>query len=125
MTGNDIKLDRYAIVSFGKKKENLLIALKNNVIGSKHATFEKHIQNGQIIFFHCNGSIWGSGVVVSNYYYDCTPIWDDNLYPHRFNIRAGLFHQDGILTSQSSFSEKMKGRFGSGWGFSYIFAPQP
>lgn len=125
MTMNEMKYDRFAIVSFGKKKENFLKAIEFKTIGSPHTTFEKHIKPNQIVFFHFDGAIWGAGKVSTNYFYDNRKIWEDKAYPHRFGIEVLCLTKNSIPTSHSDFAEEMRNQFGYGWGFSYIFAPQP
>lgn len=115
----------YNIVTFGKLKDNLSLALQSRIIGSPLATFEQHVEKDNIIFLHCRSVIWGSARVSSKYFYDENQIWPDKIYPHRFEIDDILLLYDPIVLSNGDYNVRLKERYGTGWAYKFIFSPKP
>ena len=115
----------FNIVSFGKRKENLLLALKMETIGSALTTFKDSIEPGATVFLHCNGMIWATARVNSGYFFSENRIWSDKIYPHRFKISLIKFAKIPIKLSDGTINVKFRERFGAGWAYRFIFSPKP
>ena len=118
-------IESYNIVTFGKKKENLDIAVSNLLIASYQNTFKNYIQKGSVVFLHCNSLVWGSATVASDYFYDETRLWRDKVYPHRFRIEQIQLLEEPFPISDGNINIQLKKIAGSAWAFSYIFSPKP
>lgn len=117
--------ENYNIVTFGKKKENLDIAVSNQLIGSYQNTFKNYITKGSVVFLHCNTLVWGSAKVASEYFYDESRLWRDKIYPHRFRLEEIRLLNDPFPISDGTINTELKKIAGSAWAFSYIFSPKP
>lgn len=115
----------YNIISFGKKKENLLLAIHNQTIGSYLATFKDNVENGAVIFLHCKGKIWATGQISSVYYFSDEPIWQDKTYPHRFNFQIRKILESPVTINDGTINVLLKKSYGVGWAFRFIFTPRP
>lgn len=118
-------MSSFNIVSFGKRKENFLIALKHGVIGSTLSTFKESIQPGATIFLHCDAKIWAVAKVEGDYFFSESRIWPDKTYPHRFKISLLKFAKRPILLSDGVINIKFRERYGAGWAYRFIFSPKP
>lgn len=117
--------NKYHIVSFGKKVENLKIALNHRLIGSNYSTIQKYLNPGSTVFLHCIGQIWGTAKVTSPYRYSETEIWKDRVYPHRFSFEVDLLAAEPIELCDGIINVEFRKRFGTGWAYKFIFSPKP
>ena len=115
----------YNIITFGKRVDNLLISLENNVIGTFLRTAPEYIFNGATIFLHCRSLIWGKATISSDYYYDEVEIWSDKIYPHRFKIKDIRLTTEPLSLVGSGYNDKFRENHGAGWAYKFIFAPKP
>lgn len=115
----------YNIVSFGKRKENLIQSLETMTIGSNLSTFKDSIKQGSTIFLHCEGMIWGTAKVVGPYFYSEIQIWFDKIYPSRFKIELQKILADPFELSDGIINAEFRKSFGSGWAYRFIFSPKP
>ena len=65
----------YHIISFGRKPENLLLAIEKGTLGSASANISKYLKPNSLIFFHCCSSLVGIGVVKSEYFFSEEKVW--------------------------------------------------
>lgn len=115
----------YNIITFGKKTDNLLLSIERNVIGTFLRTAPDYITREATIFLHCRSLIWGKATVSSDYYFDEEKIWSDKVYPHRFKIKEIKLTSNPLSLIESGYNNKLRKVYGSGWAFSFIFAPKP
>lgn len=118
-------MNRFNIISFGKRQANLYLALEHLTIGSSLSTFKESIVRNSTIFLHCNSMIWGTATVSSDYFYSEEKIWDDKIYPHRFNISKPQLLKDPVPLSDGVINKAFREQFGSGWAYRFIFSPKP
>ena len=115
----------FNIISFGKRKENLLQAVRTGTIGSTLSTFKESVQPGATVFLHCNGMIWATAKVDSDYFFSEIQTWTDKIYPHRFKIADIKFAKSPVQLSDGVINAKFREGFGSGWAYRFIFSPKP
>lgn len=114
----------FNIISFGKRKENLLLTLQLNVIGSSLTTFKEHIFPGATIFLHCNGRIWATAEVIDRYFYSEDVLWKDKLYPHRFKIHNCKLLASPVQLSDGVINSEFRKASGPSWAYRYLFSPK-
>lgn len=115
---------RYNIITFGKKADNLLLAIERNVIGTFLRTAPEYIFRDATIYLHCRSLIWGKATIASEYFYDEQIIWNDKVYPHRFKIKDIRLTTEPISLVGSGYNNKLRKDYGSGWQYKFIFAPK-
>lgn len=115
----------YNIISFGKRKENLIRSLETMTIGSNLSTFKDSVKHGATVFLHCEARIWGIANVTGPYFFSEIPIWSDKTYPHRFKIELLKVLSDPIELSDGIINAEFRKSFGSGWAYRFIFSPKP
>jgi len=118
-------MSSFNIISFGKRKENLLIALNQGLIGSTLTTFKESVQPGATVFLHCDAKIWAVAKVEGDYFFSETRIWPDKIYPHRFKVSLLKFVKHPIELSDGVINAKFRERFGAGWAYRFLFSPKP
>jgi hypothetical protein len=118
-------MSSFNIISFGRRKENFLIALSQGVIGSSLSTFKESVKPGATIFLHCDAKIWATARVEGDYFYSENRIWPDKVYPHRFKIAILKFAKQPVALSDGVINTKFRERFGAGWAYRFIFSPKP
>ncbi|MCC6278727.1 MAG: hypothetical protein IT289_12495 [Oligoflexia bacterium] len=123
--GYELETMSFNIVSFGKRKENLLLAVQTKTIGSTLTTFKNLIKPGSVVFLHCVGMIWATAKVESEYFYSEEEIWSDKKYPHRFKITITKFVKAPVLLSDGNINTKIREQYGRGWAYRFIFSPKP
>lgn len=116
---------RYNIISFGKRFENLAISVKSGIIGSNVKTFHEHVTKGSIVFFHCKGEIWGSGIVIGNGEKSREHLWPNDSYPYRNKIRIEHLTLDPVALSNGVYNSALRTEFGVGWAYKFLFSPRP
>ncbi len=119
-----IKQPGFHFVSFGRRYANLSIALKFGVIGSKSAKFQEYLHPGDNIFIHCDGKIWGLATLSSGYMHDPNPLWENDLYPHRFAISVKFLTNDPIVLAGSDHALELRKTAGAAWAYSFLFVPK-
>lgn len=115
----------YNIVTFGKKRENLNLAIKNATIGSFLSTFPDYILKGATIFLHCESQIWGSAKIHSEYFRNDSKIWEDKVYPHRFLISEIKLTDDPVRLTNGIYNTELRSAYGTGWAYKFLFSPKP
>lgn len=115
----------FNIISFGKRKENLVKSLETMTIGSNLSTFRDSVTQGATIFLHCDARIWGIAKVTGPYFFSETPIWSDKTYPHRYKIELLKLLSDPVELSDGVINAEFRKSFGSGWAYRFIFSPKP
>ena len=118
-------MQEFNIISFGKRRENLERALESNTIGSALSTFRESVKPGATVFLHCNGLIWGSAKVSSDYFSSSAPLWDDKLYPHRFRISDVKLASEPVELCDGVINVQLRKQYGTGWAYKFIFSPKP
>ena len=106
-----------SIISFGKRRQNLLGAVEAGIVGSSKASFKDYISNGTAIYLHCEGLLWGSGRIEGEYFFSDDIIWDDKLYPHRFRFSLTKLLADPIPLNDGIINSKLRTDFGPGWPY--------
>ena len=115
----------YNIITFGKKKENLKLAIENSIIGSYQSTFKEYMKSDSKIFLHCNSQIWGEARVSSDYFYDEAWLWEDKQYPHRFRIDDIRLVSKPVVLTNGVYNTEFRENFGTSWAYKFIFSPKP
>lgn len=115
----------FNIISFGKRKENLVRSLETMTIGSNLSTFRESVKQGATVFLHCEAKIWGIAKVTGPYFFSEAPIWSDKTYPHRFKIELLKLLSDPVELSDGVINTEFRKSFGSGWAYRFIFSPKP
>ena len=115
----------YHIITFGKRKENLIISIEKKIIGSSHTTVQKYIKSGSAIFLHYNSYLWARAKVSSNYFISKKKIWLDNLYPNRFQIDEITLTNDPVCLTNGIYNRRLREQFGAGWAYKFLFTPKP
>lgn len=121
-TGNT---QRYNIISFGKMYENLSISVSTGIIGSKLKTFGENVTKGSIVFLHCNGKIWGSGIVLGNAEESRERLWSNDIYPFRNRIRLEHLTLDPVVLSNGVYNAALRADYGVAWAYKFLFSPRP
>lgn len=115
----------FNIISFGKRKRNLLKAIETTTIGSSLTTFKDSIQPGATIFLHCGGLLWGTGEVQGSYFFSDDIIWSDKLYPHRYKFVLTKFLKEPVPLNDGIINTRLRRDFGAGWAYKFLFTPRP
>lgn len=115
----------YHIITFGKKKKNLIISIEKKIIGSSHTTVQKYIKSGSVIFLHYNSYLWAKTKVSSDYFISKQTVWLDNLYPNRFQIDEIILTDDPVCLTNGIYNRRLREQFGVGWAYKFLFTPKP
>lgn len=118
-------MDRFNIISFGKRIKNLETAIAQETIGSALSTFKENVSENSLIFLHCNAMVWGTARTVGSYFYSEENLWEDKVYPHRFKISNIQLLKNPIPLSDGIINKAFRESFGSGWAYRFIFTPKP
>ncbi len=116
---------RFNIVSFGKRRENLLKTVEVGLIGSKLNTFQSSIAENSVIFFHCDSLIWGTGRVTGAFRIGSDEIWPNSLYPFRYPIQIDHLTDNPVHLSNGVYNSNLRKLYGVGWAYKFIFSPKP
>lgn len=114
----------FNIISFGKRKENLLLALQQKVIGSTLTTFKEKIEPGATVFLHCAGRIWATAQVKESYFFSEEVLWKDKLYPHRYKIHKCKLLASPVELSDGTINLEFRKVSGPSWAYRYLFSPK-
>ena len=113
------------VISFGKRVENLDVAIQKGTIGSDLSTFRDYIASDSILFLHCKGSILATAHVSGPYQFSKSEIWTNKTYPHRFPVRISRFLSSPVQLCDGVLNVELKKRFGTGWAYKFLFSPKP
>jgi predicted RNA-binding protein len=114
----------FNIISFGKKRENLVLAIEHQTLGSTLSTLSENIHNGSTIFLHCKSRIWATAEVTSDYFYSEEPIWKDKFYPHRFKFHNCKLLSVPVELSDGGINTAFRKTYGSAWAYRFLFSPK-
>ena len=114
----------FNIISFGKKKENLLIAIRQGVIGSTLTTFQDKIKPNSTIFLHCDKKIWATAQIQDDYFFSEEIIWKDKIYPQRFKIHNCKMLKTAIELNDGVINAEFRKISGPSWAYRYLFSPK-
>jgi hypothetical protein len=115
----------FNIVTFGKRIENLEIAIREGKIGSDLSTISEHISRNSILFLHCRGAIVAIAQPSGPYEFSQSRIWDNKVYPHRFPIKVTRYMAKPMPLCDDRINVELRERFGAGWAYKFLFAPKP
>ena len=111
------------LLSFGKKFENMFIAIDKCTLGSSFSTFAEKIENGEQIVFVCGSQMWGVAQVCSEVFYELKPIWKDKHYPYRAHIKSIQIFKDPISFVDSGLNKIFRDNLGKQWAYKLLFTP--
>lgn len=114
---------RVKIISFGKKIENLRLAIRNQKLGSDQSTFGERIKASDIVLLMCHSKVFGTAIVKSSVYQEDKRIWRDKIYPHRADLEQIKIFKDAFSFEDLDLNSLLREKLGKGWAFKVIFTP--
>lgn len=111
-------------VCFGKKIENLEIAIRALTVGAKKPHFLKQLKHNDEILLYCDGKIYATALIVGEGFVSKAQIWNDYEYEYRFNMTGVKILKSPYLLKGSPLHSEFSRTFGRGWAFKVLFTPQ-
>lgn len=115
----------FNIISFGKKRENLVLAIEHQIIGSTMGTFKENVHDGSTIFLHCASKIWATAEISGDYFVSDSLIWADKTYPHRFKFKNCNLLSSPVELSDGVINSEFRKSYGTAWAYRFLFTPKP
>ena len=110
-------------ITFGKRLDNLNLALEKLTIGSNRPSIAKYLEPGAHIFLHCQSQLWAICEIVGEYHYSDTVIWENQIYPHRFSFKPIVIPKEPIPLLDGSINKLLQVASGKGWQYKHLFTP--
>lgn len=111
------------LISFGRKIENLALAVEFAKIGSEFKTFSEKVLVGDEIVFVCNSRMWGVATVSSQVISEPNQIWRDKRYPYRAGISSIKVFSNPISFVSCGIDQILRDSLGKHWAYKVIFTP--
>lgn len=108
-----------------KNTVNIEKTILNGVVGSNSSNFLDKIKNNDQLFLYCKNHIWAELSVSSEGFHDSdNRIWDNDIYPYRFNVQTTKVFEKPISLEVLGINEILRDIYGKHWSFKVLFTPK-